>query len=95
MLFHVVTIIRPNFDFQKRLGIDVCSGHRCIIFVSMRNLGLQIVVTSAPGGSSQKVQGQVVQTVQQPSQSTSSGQIIRHQVVHQTHNRNAKYMGPM
>ena len=30
MLFHVVTIIRPNFDFQKRLGIDVRSGHRWI-----------------------------------------------------------------
>ena len=29
MLFHVVTIIMPNFDFQKRLGIDVRSGHRC------------------------------------------------------------------
>ena len=31
MLFHVVTIIRPNFDFQKRLGIDVRSGHLCAI----------------------------------------------------------------
>ena len=29
MLFHLVTIIGPNFDFQKRVGIDPRSGHPC------------------------------------------------------------------
>ena len=38
----MVTIIRPNFDIRKRLGIDVRSGHRCLTIAAPQTRSLAL-----------------------------------------------------
>ena len=40
MLFHVVTIIRPEFEMIKRPGISQRSEHQCSVHTSTRSLSM-------------------------------------------------------